>query len=227
MSEKHPYISSPQAVVKCIEKFCNALPNTINATTLKKLSLAPNNETYLINILRFLKLVDDKGNPTEGAKKVFSTHPADIFKKEFAKVVKEAYADLFGLHAEKTWALNKDDLVTYFRSNDQTSSAVAQRQARTFKALSFLSGNTEPNDSVARAGKKSAASSGRVAKKDSRDKGKGMNKTSATTEEKKSGDAPVGSFGLTVRIEINLPVSDDKKTYDNIFKSIKENLLNG
>jgi hypothetical protein len=30
-----------------------------------------------------------------------------------------------------------------------------------------------------------------------------------------------------VRIEINLPADGDQETYDRIFKSIRENLLNG
>jgi hypothetical protein len=34
------------------------------------------------------------------------------------------------------------------------------------------------------------------------------------------------NVGLTVRIEINLPAGGDKETYDTIFKSIRENLLN-
>jgi hypothetical protein len=34
-------------------------------------------------------------------------------------------------------------------------------------------------------------------------------------------------IGLTVRVEINLPPDGTKETYDNIFKSIKENLING
>lgn len=34
-------------------------------------------------------------------------------------------------------------------------------------------------------------------------------------------------LGLTVRVEINLPADGTKETYDNIFKSIKENLLGG
>jgi len=32
--------------------------------------------------------------------------------------------------------------------------------------------------------------------------------------------------GLTVRIEVNLPADGDQDTYDKIFKSIRENLLN-
>jgi hypothetical protein len=35
------------------------------------------------------------------------------------------------------------------------------------------------------------------------------------------------NVGLTVRIEINLPADGDQDTYDRIFKSIRENLLNG
>jgi hypothetical protein len=33
-------------------------------------------------------------------------------------------------------------------------------------------------------------------------------------------------FGLTVRIEVNLPATGDQDTYDKIFKSIRENFLN-
>jgi len=32
--------------------------------------------------------------------------------------------------------------------------------------------------------------------------------------------------GLTVRVEINLPPDGDQATYDRIFRSIRENLLN-
>jgi hypothetical protein len=35
------------------------------------------------------------------------------------------------------------------------------------------------------------------------------------------------NVGLTVRIEINVPVASDQITYDMIFKSIRENLLRG
>jgi len=34
-------------------------------------------------------------------------------------------------------------------------------------------------------------------------------------------------FSMSVRIEISLPVTTDQAVYDKIFKSIKENLMNG
>jgi len=33
--------------------------------------------------------------------------------------------------------------------------------------------------------------------------------------------------GLTVRIEVNLPADGDQETYDNIFRSIRKNLIDG
>ena len=37
------------------------------------------------------------------------------------------------------------------------------------------------------------------------------------------GEAGTEGMALTVRIEINLPAGVDQKTYDSIFKSIREN----
>jgi hypothetical protein len=40
---------------------------------------------------------------------------------------------------------------------------------------------------------------------------------------------PKGSnaVGLTVRVEVNLPANGDQETYDRIFRSIRENLIDG
>lgn len=54
----------------------------------------------------------------------------------------------------------------------------------------------------------------------------------ATTREELAADASKGKLGgrsrdvgLTVRVEINLPADGDQETYDRIFKSIRENLI--
>jgi hypothetical protein len=41
-----------------------------------------------------------------------------------------------------------------------------------------------------------------------------------------SGNGTKRDFGLTVRIEVNLPPAADQETFDRIFRSIRENLLN-
>jgi hypothetical protein len=52
-------------------------------------------------------------------------------------------------------------------------------------------------------------------------------KSSTTTILENGFNKRKNDFGLTVRIEINLPAGGDQQTYDRIFKSIRENLLNG
>ena len=91
-------------------------------------------------------------------------------------------------------------------------------QANTFKTLSSLSGYAE-------------AIEVKVS-----DKSKPSNKVKSASKDKNLApqaklELPPANgkadFGLSVRIEINLPADGTKETYDNIFKSIRENLLNG
>jgi hypothetical protein len=222
MAEKHPYISGGGALVKAIQHFRNSLPATIDASVLKKLGLAPKNESYLMNILQFIGIIAEDGNPTPDAKKVFTLHDDASFGKAFSDMLKQAYHDLFGLHGEKAWTLDQSALVTYFRQADQTSSVVGTRQATTFQALSALAGHGDTPSTRAttpRAEKQTART-----EKAPKQKPEVKGITPPLVHDPSTGSR---DLGLTVRIEINLPASGDKETYDHIFKSIKENLLNG
>jgi hypothetical protein len=136
-------------------------------------------------------------------------------------MMKKAYSDLLSLHGEKVWDLDSNALVTYFRQSDQTSAVVGNRQATTFQTLAAFAGHGEvpsARQSTTRKGKSVA------------------NSTKEKTPKKlKANERPLSNvgtgggkdFGLTVRIEINLPADGNQATYDRIFKSIRENLLNG
>jgi hypothetical protein len=50
VAEKHPY-ASPGAVVAAVNQFRKSFPSTISADTLRKLSIAPNNESYVIKFI--------------------------------------------------------------------------------------------------------------------------------------------------------------------------------
>lgn len=220
MAESHPYVSGAGTVVQAINQLRKSFPSTITAETFKKLGIALNNESYVINTLRFINVIDTDGKKTSRATKAFSHHQDDGFQKEFADLIKVAYKDLFEVYGDGAWTLEKDALITYFRQSDDTSAIVGGRQATVFLALAGLSGHRdvpEPKKSTGRkkqtvpkttTNKKTASKSG--SKKVTADFG-GKNK----------------DFGLTVRIEINLPADGDQATYDRIFKSIRENLLDG
>ena len=222
MSEKYPYVPAPGHVTKTLNHFRNALPSRIDASTLKKLGLAPKSETFIINLLRFLGLVDTNGISTETARKVFSQHDTSAFQSEFASIVKAAYKELFDLHGDNTWTLERSSLITFFRQANETSARVGTLQASTFLRLASMAGYGELHSPKSRSEKSPNRSNGPKSTKKKKAKAAGNNQHSPPNPNMR-GDK---EFCLTVRIEINLPSDGDQETYNRIFKSIRDNLLN-
>lgn len=207
MAVKHPYVTAKGYLIQTIEHFRKMFPSTVTADTLRKLGIAPKNESYVLNTLHFLRLIDQEGNKTELAK-VFLVDDS-AFSQEFGKLVRDAYSDLFELHGDDAWGLDRDGLISFFRSSDETSSSVGALQARTFQTLADFSGHGEMPEQEPTKKKRAKPTPPPVGERISPRPDKAE------------------SFGLTVRIEINLPADGDQKTYDRIFRSIRENLLNG
>ncbi|MGN6382297.1 MAG: DUF5343 domain-containing protein [Dyella sp.] len=232
MADKHPYTSGANGVVSAIAHLRKSFPAKVNAETLKKLGIAPNNETYIINILRFLGIIDAEGNKDLKAASVLVQHDESEFQKGFAGIVQASYKDLFDLYGAEAWTASPDKLISFFRNTDHTSDIVGRRQASTFQTLATIAGMLD--------GQPSRAATTKAKKADSAAPKKQATKAPPAKPASASGAQPPAGFGdvnpgtgnsgdmaLTVRIEINLPVGGDRETYDNIFKSIRENLLNG
>lgn len=223
----HPYISGAGNVAQMVNQLRKSFPNSITSESVKKLGLAPNNESYVISVLQYIGVIDSEGKKTPEAAKVFSHHKDEEFSKHFSGLIKKSYSSLFELHGDNAWNLDNNELITFFRQSDQTSETIGVRQAATFRVLAGLSGHGDMPESKTKKPNKVASP-----------------KSSKAKEMKKSASSPVQpentppllshqrhtegpGFGLTVRVEINLPADGTKETYDNIFRSIKENLLGG
>ena len=77
-TEKHPYSpGGPGGIAATINQFRRSFPKTVNAETLKQLGIAPKNESYLINILRFIGAIDPEGNKPRRRKSFF---PSTLMK---------------------------------------------------------------------------------------------------------------------------------------------------
>ncbi|MCX6571020.1 MAG: DUF5343 domain-containing protein [Candidatus Aminicenantes bacterium] len=223
MADKHPYATSLPGLIQTINHLRSSFPASVDAEVLKKLGFAPLNESYVIYTLRFLDIIDDEGKRTAKAQTAFTQHEDKDFQREFQKLLKGAYKDLFGLHGEEAGTLDLDKLITFFRQSDKTSAVIGRRQANTFIALAGLAGLRDLPEQRATKRPKSTPRPKSEAKKSKPN----LPETSKTDK----GQPPPGSaqkrdFGLTVRIEINLPTEASQDTYDKIFKSIKTNLLN-
>jgi hypothetical protein len=214
MADKHPYANSPGALVKAIGQLRRSFPASVTAKTLKKLGIAPNNESYVLRVLRFLGIIDDKGKKVEGRAKAFLQND-EQFPKEFAKIVASAYHELFDLFKEEAWSKSKDDLIQFFRTSDHSTELVGKLQAQTFLVLAGLAGHGDV-PSARKAGAKAPA------KKKPAKQAVTPAKESRPT---KAAPAAMGDVGLTVRVEVNLPAHGDQKTYDAIFQSIRKNLI--
>ncbi|MBA2486836.1 MAG: DUF5343 domain-containing protein [Nitrospira sp.] len=61
MANKYPYVPSAEPLVKTVSHLRKSFPREVTADTLRKLGVAPKNESYVINVLRFLNIIDDEG----------------------------------------------------------------------------------------------------------------------------------------------------------------------
>jgi len=226
MAEKHPYVNGTGVLIQVLDHLKKSFPTTLNAEALKKLGFAPKNESYVLNTFRFLNLIDDKDTRTEKAHRSFTLHDSAAFQKEFSEIVKVAYSELFSLHGDNAWSLEPSKLITFFRQTDQSSEVVGTRQANTFRVLAAYAGHGE----LVSPSKPRSASNGEKPPVTRKMKVAGNeNKVILPPEIPVVGSQgqPDRAIGLTVRVEINLPATGDQDTYDKIFKSIRENLLNG
>ena len=231
MADKHAYVPSSGPLLQIVNQFRKTFPSTVTSDTLKRLGFATANEAAAINVLRFVGVLDEKGAKTPEAARVFNAHDDAEFQNGFADLVKPSYQDLFELHGDTAWDLDSDKLISYFRNKDGSSDLVGKRQTLTFQAFAVLAGKKSANEKAA----PRKVSSGRV--KNSAATRNTPNPAGGSDEEKGS-QIPLETnpasplvdkkrdVGLTVRIEINLPAAGDQETYDRIFRSIRENLIN-
>lgn len=220
-----PYAQPMGALDKIISKLRSSFPEKVDAAVLKKLAIAPNNESYIINTIRFLGVIDKESARTQAAHDLFVLGDDD-FKNGFATMIKEAYKSLFDLHQDDAWALEKPKLVSFFRTEDKSTELVGNRQTDTFIRLAEIGGKREAGVSAnGNAPKREAVK--RSSTDSVRAKAKKPSKSDAAGVEPKvprTGDS--AAVSLAVKIEVNLPATADQGVYDAIFKSIRANLIN-
>lgn len=221
----HPYISGAGNIAQMIGFLRKNFPMNVTSETVKKFALAPNNESSVINALQFIGIIDQEGKRTSKGHDVFVLGEAD-FQKAFKGLLFDSYKDLFELRGDEVWSMSKQQLTTYFRTADKTSEVIGERQANVFVMFRGLAGYATTSESAA----SKAVGNGKPAKVKSLSPKK-LKVTEAPaailkqTPHELSADDARRSIALTVRVEINLPAAGSQETYDNIFKSIRANLI--
>jgi len=216
----HPYISGPGNVAQMIGFLRKNFPATVTSETVKKFGLAPKNESYVINALQFVGVIDEESKRTSRGHDIFVL-PDDQFPGAFEAMVKEAYHDLFDLRGDDAWTLTKGELTGYFRTTDKTSEVIGGRQAGLFQVFASLAGHEIGSDN----GTPKSPTKPRAAKpKPAAQPQKAASAPESPAKVELAAAGQRKDMALTVRIEINLPSNGSQETYDNIFKSIRANL---
>jgi Family of unknown function (DUF5343) len=226
MSTKHAYISGAGPLVQTIEQLRKSFPSAVTSDTLKKLGLAPGNESFVINILKFLGLISEDGTRKPEVNAAF-VKSNDEFPAAFEGFIRKAYADLFALHSDAAWSLSADKLIAYFRTSDESSELVGKRQAMTFQTLASLAGKMPSAKPQVVAPRAAMGTKGKPQKQSVQATSGGKSSAPANSGSSRTGSVTAQeNVALTVRIEINLPAQGDQETYDRIFSSLRKNLLN-
>lgn len=227
MPTPYPYTPSGGPIVAIVQHLRRSFPAVVDASTLKKLGIAPKNESYVIGVLKFIGLLDDEGKKNEKAGKVFLHHEEAAFQKAFSELVKSGYHELFALHGDAAWELDSNGLISFFRQSAESSLIVGQRQANTFRTLSALAGHAEITAPKAKPSKKAEKTSPKAKSVIGHSSGTPTNVGGSAINNGAASSQLMNAnpFGLSVRIEVNLPASADQETYDRIFQSIRKNLI--
>ena len=221
VTKPHPYISGAGSISTMIEKLRKKFPSSVTSKTVRQHGLAKNNESSVINALQFIGVIDDQGNPIEQNKGVFLYTKDEQFQEGFSKLIKEAYSQLFDTHGDSAWTLDETELLSFFRPTDNTSELIGRRQVKVFQMFAALSGKIEPPATRPR----STSENSQKSSKPKSAKASSLNK--AETPPKKASNSLFDHLGMSIKIEVNLPSDASRETYDHIFKSIRENLING
>jgi hypothetical protein len=231
LANTYPYISAQASLVKAIEQFRRSFPAVVDSALLKRLKIAPGNESYLINILRFLGLIDDSGAKVEVAANAFYGSE-EHFRSGFTDLVSKAYEPVFTELGADAWNAGRDDLAHWFRMVDKTTELIGGRQAATFLTLAGITGHGAPIEvkPPAKSGSKSPTKP--AAKKAPSSVAGAPTEVQKNTDVQSSagagdgGGASIegGPIGLSVRIEINVPVGASAEEYDAMFASIRKHL---
>jgi hypothetical protein len=177
------------------------IPQRVTYEYLKQLGFPSSNDRPIIPVLKALGFLDVNGVPQDRYRRFKDATQA---KRVMAEGMREAYSDVFAID-EKANMLDHERLKGMFGRLSGKGDAVTEKMASTFKALAERADFSAP----------------------------AVAETPETPDPKLPDPSPDGhtpkteiqTLSLRHDVHVHLPVSEDIKVYDAIFRSLRENLL--
>ena len=198
----YPYISKPTSLKDFLEKISRlAVPDKITQQTLASLGYKSKNDRPIISILKFIGFLNSDGAPNDN---YVNFRAKEQSKTIMAKCLKSAYSELFALYEDAN-KRTTEELRDFFSTRTKIGDFALTLTVNTFKTLcEFADFETIIQEEKQNHGEE--------------EKGKEPKGHQPLTQ------LPQG-LAVNMNIQITLPITDDAKVYENIFKAIREQLF--
>jgi hypothetical protein len=195
----YPYAKKQASLKSFLNKIPSIqVPEKLNQQTIYALGFKSKNDRPIITILRFIGFLNSDGVPNENYVNFRSRERAGAI---MSKCLKSAYSELFGLYGDANNRTN-EELKDFFSTRTKGGDLVQSLTVSTFKTLcEFADFKLEqPKEET---------------KQDTSEEGQ---------KKTKIPQMPQG-LAVNMNIQITLPVTEDAKVYENIFKALREQLF--
>jgi hypothetical protein len=203
MSIPSSYFTSAKnlpAILDQIQK--GKVPAKFTYDYLKQLGFPSSNDRPIIPVLKALGFLDESGAPQERYRRYKDASNA---KRVMAEGMREAYTDVFAIDEEAN-TLPPDKVKGIFARLSDKGDAVTEKMAKTFRALVDQADFSTPTV---------------VEEEHKDDEPRDEDDEHNPDLRREHG----GVLALRHDVHVHLPISDDIKVYDAIFRSLRENLL--
>ena len=180
-------------------------PDIFSRQHLKDLGFKSSHDRAMVPILKELGFLSSDGKPTARYMTYLDKSRA---QQVLTSAVKEVYKDLFVLKSEPT-KTDMDSIAGKFKSEFNSSDAVAKYRAANFFALLDLCNLSEASDTPPPPEAISVKASSTISQE----------------EQQTKSISNLKSTELHYNIQIHLPATKDLEVYNAIFKSLKEHLV--
>jgi hypothetical protein len=206
MDTKVPYMPSVTNLSKILDAIQKAgVPEIFNLDFLKDLGFTSSNDRPVINVLKYLGMLDSSGRP-QTAYREFVDHTKA--KAVLAGRLRATFDDLY-LSDKDAHAKSAEQLKGWFKTKTGASDSVAKKMATQFKSLANYADfeaapPAEPKPPV-------------------------EPKADVSTEKRPAPPTPAApdlkGLGLVYRLEIHLPDTQNVETFRAIFRALREELI--
>jgi hypothetical protein len=203
------YFTSTKNLTAILEQMRRGeVPSKFTYDHLKKLGFPSSNDRPIIPVLKALGFLDQAGVPTERYRRYKGT--SGDAKRVMAEGIKDAYTDIFGID-ESAHTLPAEELNGIFGRLSGKGESVTEKMAMTFRALVDQADFSTPEEPEEEPEEEPAPEDEHRDDEGAREHEEDKHRTR--------------TLALRHDVHVHLPVSDDIKVYDAIFRSLRENLL--